>query len=276
MLIQLITSENDAGRYGTAAGQGPAYLLANGLVERLEAGGNRVEVVPVAPRDPLPTEISTAFTSAAGLAQQVRSASRQRRFPLVLSGNCMASLGVLAGLRPGRRGMIWIDPVGDLERPHTTRSGVLDRMALSIILGHAWQEMAGAVPGFSPLEPEQLLLIGGEEMDPPEALWAREMALPWLEFSAVQRNGGAVAAGIERLKGAADRIHLHIDLRSVTPAAPGTGQRLGNAELLELVRQVKSGVVIASATLASYDPALDPAGERGRAAIDIIHAIVDP
>lgn len=274
MLIQLITSENNAGRYGARAGQGPAQLLASGLVARLEAGENRVEVIPAAPRDPFPTEVASAFTTAAALAKQVRAALRQRRFPLVLAGNCLASLGVVAGSRPERRGMIWIDPVGDLERPQTTRSGVLDRMALTIILGHAWQGMAGDIPGFTPLDPEQMLLIGGDEVDPEDASWAGEMALPWLKFSAIQHNVGAFEAAIERLKDAADRIHLHIDLRSIATGAHTSEQRLEAAALLALVRQVKSGAVIASATLASYDPASDITGERRRAAIEIIEALV--
>ena len=69
-------------------------------------------------------------------------------------------------------------------------------------------------------------------------------------------------------------LHLHIDLRSIATGAHTSEQRLEAAALLALVRQVKSGAVIASATLAAYDPANDVTGERGRAAIEIIEALV--
>ncbi len=235
-----------------------------------------MKVVPVAPRDPFPTEITSAFTTAAALAKQVRSASRQRRFPLVLAGNCIASLGVVSGMRPDRRGVVWIDPVGDLERPHTTRSGILDRMALATILGHAWPGLSSGVPGFAPVQAEQLLLIGGDALEVEEANWVRELALPRVKFSDLRRDVRAVGEDIERLNATTDRIHLHVDMRSVAASEGGESGGLLHAELVKLVRQVASRTAIASATIASYDPARDLTGTRGRAANDIIDALVDP
>lgn len=276
MLIQLITSENDAGRMGARAGQGPEHLLAAGLGALLEEVGHRVEVVPVAPREAYPAEITSAFLTAAALAKQVRSAFRQRRFPLVLAGNCIASLGVAAGLKPGRRGIVWIDPHGDLERPETTRSGVLDRMALATILGEAWPELARTVPRFTPLGTAEVLLLGAQAMEPGERRWAADIGLALADHRKIRHEPPMVAAMVERLSGVVDRLHLHIDLRVLAAEPEDTGEALTADELLELVRQLRGTGKVASLTVASYDPSRDPVGYRRDAAIGAIRTVLEP
>jgi Arginase/agmatinase/formimionoglutamate hydrolase, arginase family len=55
---------------------------------------------------------------------------RQGDFPSSFQGNCLAAVGVIAGLGPGT-GVIWIDAHGDFNTPQTTTSGFLDGMTLA-------------------------------------------------------------------------------------------------------------------------------------------------
>jgi len=135
VLIQLIQVDNDSGRTAARMGRGPEQILGGGAAERLRSVGHQVETIRVESRDAFPLEIATGFELARSLARQVRMATRQRRFPIVLAGNCLASLGVVAGYPPGRTGLVWLDAHADLQTPETTASGFLDGMALATILG---------------------------------------------------------------------------------------------------------------------------------------------
>ena len=64
------------------------------------------------PRDSYPTEISSAFRTAAEVSRQVSSAMRQRRFPIVLAGNCFASVGAVSGHSGEGRAVVWLDAHG--------------------------------------------------------------------------------------------------------------------------------------------------------------------
>ena len=59
--------------------------------------------------------------------------------PLLLSGDCTAALGAVAGLqrRAGGLAVTWLDAHGDFNTPETTISGYLAGMALAMLTGRA-------------------------------------------------------------------------------------------------------------------------------------------
>ena len=128
MEIRLLLVPYDSGQRNVRMGAGPEHLCAAGLEKHLAAQGHQVdsEVIEPASRN-WRAEVQTSFELMRVVANHVRAARTARRFPVVLSGNCLAAVGVIAGLGPGT-GVIWIDAHGDFNTPQTTTSGFLDGM----------------------------------------------------------------------------------------------------------------------------------------------------
>ena len=262
MHVHLLSVAFDSGHAATRLGRGPGAFLAAGLVERLRGAGHSVEPIAVETGARFPTEIATAFELDRRLAGAVRAAVWQRALPLVLTGNCISALGVLAGLGAKEPELLWLDAHADYHTPETTTSGFLDGMALATATGRCWRALAATLPGFRPVPSGRVTLLGARAFDAGE----RERFLV---------DGGRLV-GVEELRaqgpaaalaplGGADGVYLHLDLDVLDPgagranafAAPG-GLRAG--ELLALLAELRARAPLAALTLSAYDPAQDPEG----------------
>ena len=263
MRIHLITSSYDSGHAGARMGRGPDAFLDAGLVNRIEQGGHTVEHRRVEDRSALPTENATAFRLARAVARHVRSALWKRDFPMLLTGNCFSSLGVVAGLGTGRRGLVWLDAHGDMHTPETTTSGFLDGMPVAAIVGHCWERMAGSIEGFAPLGPEDVVCIGAHDMDAGEDVRFREEGGTVLGVEEVRAGlaGPAIAALADRV----DDLYLHLDLDVLdvgegraNPYAVEGGLR--RHEVLTLLGGAVDTGAVSAFTMSAYDPACDVDG----------------
>ena len=173
MEIRLLLVPYDSGQRNVRMGAGPEHLCAAGLEKHLAAQGHQVdsEVIEPASRN-WRAEVQTSFELMRAIAKHVRAARTARRFPVVLSGNCLAAVGVIAGLGPGT-GVIWIDAHGDFNTPQTTTSGFLDGMTLATATGQCWGELARSIEGFEPVPENAVVLLGARDLDPGEVR-------PWL------------------------------------------------------------------------------------------------
>ena len=132
-------------------GSGPEHFINNGLTQALQASGHKIFVESVEPKTEFRAEIRTQFELYGLLAERVAEARQDGKFPLILSGNCGATLGAIAGAGTKRLGVIWFDAHGDFNTPETTTSGFLDGMGLAIAAGLCWRRLAASIPNFSPL-----------------------------------------------------------------------------------------------------------------------------
>jgi arginase len=273
MNVHVLAVPYDSGHRKVRLGRGPGHLLRSGLAEELRARGQKVEVEWIEAEAPFPAEIATTFELARRLSGRVSAACSGGSFPLVLAGNCSASLGALGGLG-GEAGVLWLDAHGDLNTPETTRSGFLDGMALAVATGRCWAGMAGTVPGFRPVPEERVVLLGARDLDPQEeALLARSRM-------ARVRPGEGAAAALDALAGRVRRIYLHLDLDVLDPsvgrvngyAAPGG---LTVEEVEEVIRGAGARFEIVAATLSAYDPDADPEGRIPPAAARLAAAIAE-
>lgn len=82
-------------------------------------------------------ELQTAFALRRAISRAVTAARHRGQVPLLLSGNCNATIGVLGGLAaPGRRlGLVWLDAHGDFNTPDIDPSGFLDGHGLAMAVG---------------------------------------------------------------------------------------------------------------------------------------------
>jgi arginase len=267
MYVRIIDVPYDSGHWGVRMGRGPGALLAAGLPERLRAAGRRVELERVRTVVRFPTEIATAFEVARGISRAVRAAAWHTRFPLVLMGNCLGALGVVAGLGAGRTGVVWLDAHADFNTPESSRSGFLDGMALATLTGRCWTGMVQQLPGFRPVPPENVLLVGARDLDPAEGPMLRDAGVARV---AADEIGEPLATALERLAGRVDRVYLHLDLdvldlpggraNGLAPGPEVETQGVGPDGLIAAIRAIRGRVRVAAAGISAYDPEHDPAG----------------
>jgi arginase len=281
MDIQLLLVPYDTARRGWRAGAGPEHLVEAGLPAHLEGLGHHVAGVQVIEDDPAqsPAEIRTAFELMRRLAVAVRAARAAGRFPIILSGNCNAAVGVLSGLTPMARSIFWFDAHGESNTPDTTASGFLDGMGLSTALGWCWRTVAATVPGFEPVLPEATFLLGARDLDPLEAILlskSKVTVLPGPDVSARLSDRPAAARFTEGLG------YLHLDLDVLDPDSVGRANShpvpggLSVAQVTEAIAAVRARVPLGAATVASYAPEYDGDQAVCRAAFAAIEAILAP
>src|SRR6476660_2213045 len=109
--LDLIAVPWDVERGDTGAARAPGELAARGFPARLRASGREVREITLHPIDEGSPKAELVAGTGRSIARAVASARGQGRFPLVLSGGCLAAVGVLAGLQSLGEdpAVIWID-----------------------------------------------------------------------------------------------------------------------------------------------------------------------
>src|ERR1700709_1491132 len=99
--IEILVVPYDVERRDTPTARGARGLLEHGFADRLREAGWEVGTTEIAAPADAP-QLQTALALARGSAARVERALAAEKFPVILSGGCLASLGVVAGLQ--RRG----------------------------------------------------------------------------------------------------------------------------------------------------------------------------
>jgi arginase len=204
---------------------------------------------------------------------------RSGALPLILAGDCISVLGVIAGTRRYYRNvsLIYMDRDADLNVPATTPSGCIDGMVISQVIGRGAPELV-RFWGEPPLvrEPD-IALFGYERLDAPEMQYLVASPLrrhPSLEIST---RGGAVAAGLalERVHAAKHEFILHFDVDVIDsgefpwtnyPGSGGLSLQVARDALRAFTRQQN----LAAFVVAGYNPELDADGAGARKLIDLL------
>jgi len=257
-------------------GAGPAQLVARGLLDRLRESGRDVELRELAPTEgSWIAEIGTAFDLDRQLANAVAAARARRAFPLTLAGNCISSVGIVAGLGEGTTGVLWFDAHGDFNTPETTAGGFLDGMALATLVGRCWTSLAAGVPGFAPVAEENVVLVGARDLDPAEAELLAASGVVHLRTAEAPER---LDAELERLGQRVDRLYVHVDL-DVLDESEGRvngysgGPGLSRAGLLDAIGVAGRRCRVAAGAITAYDPGYDADGRVARTAIEVALAL---
>jgi arginase len=279
MDIHLLIVPYDSGHLGWRMGAGPDALLAAGLEQHLRGVGHAVAAERILlPADPPPAEIRAAFDLAAQIADRVRDARAVGALPVILAGNCISSLGTLAGLADADPAIVWLDAHADFNTPETTRSGMLDGTALAAATGRCWHALAAGVPGFRPVPTPNVCLVGTRDVDDEEAALLREAEVAVLSSQDLPVR---MTSTLDTLRARAETVYLHIDLDVLDPevgranpfAAPD-GLLLG--QVIGVIRAIRRRFRIGAAAITAYDPACDPDGRIPPAALTLLHEITAP
>jgi arginase len=267
--VELILVPYDVERTDTAAARGPQALLARGFADRLRAAGATVHQAEITLPESVAGRGPAGKAASVGelgrrVAREVANAHSRRRFPVIVSGGCLAAVGAVTGLqRSGRElEVVWIDAHGDFNTPESTPSGNWDGMALAAVCGRSLPEVFKAVE-LRPIHFRSVMHLAGRAFDPPEVEDFRRLnvdVVPPRQVAAEETRQRLE----RRLAGPSD-LYLHVDVDGIDPEdAPAVnypepdGARLG--EVLELLGRVARLRPPAAMTLSSLN--FERAGEQ--------------
>jgi arginase len=203
----------------------------------------------------------------AALAEAVASDRESPR--VVLSGDCLTSLGVLAGLqRAGAdAGVVWFDAHGDVQTMETTTSGYLGGMPVRIMVGYRPELVADAI-GLRPVPESRVVLVDARDLDPPEQKFLATAAIR--RSSVDELDADALPSG---------PLLLHVDMDVVDPSDlpglrfPVPGGAPASAVLGAIRRVLATGRVAAVSIAATWDPSTaDADGARARLLAELLAA----
>lgn len=281
--VRVIVVPYDSGHRGIRMGAGPEHLVNGGLGEALRAGGRSPSFAIVRPGGDPPAEVATAFELDGLISAQVRGGLTDGRFPLVLSGNCNASVGTIAGTGPEGLGVVWFDAHADFNTPETTTTGFTDGMGLAVAVGHCWKSMAAGVPGFSPVAEQDVVLAGVRDVQPAEEERLAASKVTVVGADPVRREGPrALTKALDGLKTRVGRVYVHLDLDVLDAEEVGRANEfapeggLGAEELLAALGMVSGRFDVAAVGIASYDPTFDADGRVLGAALACVEALTAP
>ncbi|WP_083459022.1 arginase family protein [Jiangella muralis] len=137
------------------------------------------------------------------VAELVAGAVRDDEAPLVMSGDCMVSQAIVAGVQRATGAppsVVWFDAHGDVQTLETTASGYLGGMPLRMLAGYRPELLADGL-GMTPVPEDRIVLVDGRDLDPPERdyLTASEVR----QVFTAELDADAVPPG---------PVYLHLDL----------------------------------------------------------------
>jgi arginase len=272
--VALLVVPYHLGHEGVGMGAGPDALVAAGLAAGLESDGYEAELVRVERSGQATNEIGASFDVVRAVAERARDAAQTGAFPVALAGNCMTSIGVVAGL--GRDvGVVWLDAHADFNTPETTMSGFADGMGLSILTGSGWEALRATVPGYRPVSDANVVLLGVRDLDPAERERLDRSRVTVLE----PREVGAIGPVLDDLRTRVSDVYLHLDLDALDPSEGRANPfavdgGLSAADVERVVGAVGERLRIRAASLTAYDPAADPEGRIPPTALALARSIL--
>lgn len=262
-------------------------LREHGIVGRLHAedAGN---VVP--PRYRSSIDPATKIRNASAireysiqLADRIASLLDERRFPVVLGGDCSILLGSgLALRRRGRYGLFFMDAHSDLLTPESSQSGGAAGMDLALTTGTG-PELLTAIEFPAPCIQPSDVVVFGYRLPPPNESSPAAPHPPMTAFSLDRIRAEGIdqttAAAVRHLEGCGLGFWIHVDVDVVSPEwMPAVDSPdPGGMTPTELTRSLQMAIAsrkCAGMELTIYDPELDPTGRCATVIVDILSSTV--
>jgi arginase len=159
------------------------------------------EIAPVLPAGDVWDRLAVLYSA---VGQAVADSARRGSVPVVVSGDCTTSLGIVAGLQQDGAdpAIVWFDAHGDVQTLETTTSGYLGGLPLRLLMGYR-PGLIGTRLGLRPVPEDRVLLAGARDLDPPEAAY--------LAGAQVHRTG-VTSLTPASLPGGPLYVHLDLDV----------------------------------------------------------------
>lgn len=287
--ITLISSPYHVGIPGVGVAHGPDYLKQDGILESLQQVGipvNEVELASV--ENDFSGDIARSFELIRRTSEHVREAHEEQSFPIVLAGNCSASVGVAAGLSHAVEQLgeelacVWFDAHDDFNTPDSLTSGYFDSMPIAMMAGQCFRAMVRSVPGFEPFDLRRLVHVGMRDVNEVERgrVEQAELSVVWGSTEKLVDFEGGLAAylGEKGLERQPTLVHVDVDCldtsigRANQFAAPGG--LLGD-DLTGCLSRAASTTTPMALTIASFDPRFEGAEKLSGAVIEAVVAFLE-
>ena len=190
------------------------------------------------------------------LAEQVAGQDN----PVVYAGDCVATIGVLAGLQ--RKGidptLVFFDAHGDFNTWETTPSGFLGGMPVAMLTGRGEQTIVDGA-GMKRLDDERVIHVGARDLDPGEDQALAESAITVVSVDQLAHHDLPPGP-----------LYVHVDVDVVDPEElpavnyPASGGPSLHDTRAALIHLAATGRVVAF-SVSSWNPAL-PEADRAAAA----------
>lgn len=272
--------------------EGPKAMAEGGLVEILKSRGYEVPGVETVKLTPAEEQEYGEWNRDALESRHIGrlvSAHRRGEGPVIgLLTNCVDLLGMLAGLqhlgppaatgeaarserreglagvKPLRVGLVYLDAHADFNTPETTLSGMLGGMDVAVAAGLCLERLR-LKAGLDPALPTKYIVLGGlRDVDPLEQELLDRSDIQFLSTDDLRRSSPEIDRQMERLGRLIDVVYVHIDMDVLDPSEV-RGHSLSvpegptSAELAAAVERIfrhpKAGAIgIASLPFGSRDP----------------------
>jgi arginase len=236
---------SSAGAFAAGQERGPAALREAGLVERLAAGDDVLDLGDLPEFGWRPDREQPRAQHAERVAEtagHVRDAVAGRLAAgcrvLVLGGDCTVGVGTAAGSRlaGGRTGLVYVDMHADLNVPSSVVDGALDWMGMAHMLGieGCLPELRDLASPFVPmLDPSQVVVLGNEpgQATDWELSVIAERSIAIVTAGELRSNPAAAARSALGAVADATRVIVHLDVDVVdfvdAPLSENTGRNVG-------------------------------------------------
>jgi arginase len=236
---------SSAGAFAAGQERGPAALRDAGLVERLAAGDDVLDLGDLPEFGWRPDREQPRAQHAERVAEtagHVRDAVAGRLAAgcrvLVLGGDCTVGVGTVAGSRlsGGRTGLVYLDMHADLNVPSSVVDGALDWMGMAHMLGvdGCLPELANLASPFVPiLDASQVVVLGHEQGQATdwELSVIAERSIAIVTAAELRSNPAAAARSALGAVADATRVVVHLDVDVVdfvdAPLSENTGRNVG-------------------------------------------------
>ncbi len=288
--IALLGAATSAASLQAGPERAPSALRAAGLAQRLESAGFQVvlhsdtttRLYEPDLEHPRAKNVSAILKSLNDLRPRVEVAVKSGALPVILSGDGISVLATIAGLRRYYRNvsLIYLARHAGLEVPSATRTGCVDDMVISHVVGRGAPELI-RFWGEPPLIREADVAVFGFERtdDPGDEKFL--MNSPLRRHTALEiSTGGAAAAAqaaLERVHAARHEfvLHFHVNVISnfrATNSAGSTG--LTRQEVTDALRVFVRQPNLAAVEVSGYNPELDPDGEEARVLVELLAEVL--
>jgi len=227
------------------ASEGPRVMAERGLLEIIRRNGFSVSGVET-------VKLSVAEEKEYGewnrdalenraIGRLVASRSLNEGLVVGLLTNCVDVLGMLAGLqhlgpsvaggdgknlqreglagrKPLRVSLVYLDAHADFNTPETTLSGMLGGMDVAVAAGMCLTRLRLKV-GLDPALPTKYIVMGGlRDVDPLEQELLDRSEIEFLTVDDLRRSTAEVDRQMDRLGSLTDVIYVHIDMDVLDPS----------------------------------------------------------
>src|SRR6059058_4976540 len=96
--IKFISVPYDSAHFNERMGAGPSHIINNGIIPKFNSRNKKVGHKEILLKENFPTEVASTFRLLSLLKTEIIKATEEQFFPVVLSGNCCATVGVIGGL----------------------------------------------------------------------------------------------------------------------------------------------------------------------------------